>query len=209
MQSSSSLLQAMVNTAPQCLDVSFTHLFFICKGGIVQNVLLVYGTCTVIRLSRDTILYSFCFIHETFTELINSKPFAPTCCRDEQIFQRLLWISSLLTLCTGDNHFHTTGESTLDKYFIDYREYVQQQFLVAQSSCSSSAGLGRTSWLLNHTASLVWLAMMARSTNGPAKGGGRRRRGKNPGIVLGNMWSLEGWAVKKNAACLIIIILLH
>lgn len=99
------------------------------------------------------------------------------------------WMSTPLT--PGDNHFHTAGEGTLDKYFIDYREFVQQ-FLEAQSSCcSSSAGLGKTSWLLNHTASLVWLAMMARSTNSPTKDGGRRRGRKNSRIISGNIWRLQ------------------
>lgn len=55
----------------------------------------------------------------------------------------------------------SSGAQTQNKHFIQYTEYVQSD------TGHSSAGFGRTSSLLNHRGSLVWLAMMARSMKGP------------------------------------------
>lgn len=50
--------------------------------------------------------------------------------------------------------------------FIHYSAYIQCK---TGHSIFSASGLGRTSSLLNHRASLVWLAIMARSMKGPTE----------------------------------------
>lgn len=71
--------------------------------------------------------------------------------------------------------FKTIGTITQNKYFIQYSEYIQCE---AGHSCFSSAGFGKTLSLLNHRASLVWLAMIARSMKGPGGEEEEERKGR-------------------------------